>query len=117
MHHVETWFSEPAELLAGQVDHLAEQHLSVWGDPVKEGRECTRDEAWQLLNVTIKGFGNSCSLFAECYGGDAVQINAPFDLHGSELTELLASTVQSDLAHGASFSFTCETILVRSQLL
>ena len=117
LHLFRSSYDKQKLLLSGLIERDGEVVLHLEGRCVKARRECTRDDEWRLLLLTVGAPGQNCSarILAECYGGDAVRIQAPLDMHGSEaqeLTDLLPGTSSASV----SLHFVCETILVRSML-
>lgn len=95
------------------VDERSRRCLGVMGGVLKGRRECTRDEEWQLMRMTVIDFkgGSEVSFLAERTGGDAAVFKAPVQLQGVEEEADLA-VFGDDLQHDVELDFSCDVILV-----
>ena len=106
--------SEAFELRSGRTilqDASDGPQLEVIGTQIKSGRDCLRDNEWQVYKICIRNRGKkSVQLLASKAGGDVAKISAPIEMHGSEEDDFRRDLVGCSTT--ASFTFQCSVLSV-----
>ena len=89
--------------------------LSVSGRQLRATRDCLRDSEWQIYKLNITEAGRrTVRLLSSKTGGDAAQLSAPLEMHGSEEEDLQQHLV--GCSNKASLTFCCSLLTVRHLL-
>ncbi len=90
--------------------------LDITGRQLTSGRDCLRDNDWQVYKLSIFGHGKRpVRLLASKTGGDAAKLIAPMEMHGSEEDDFREHL--ADCSAAARLEFCCSTISVSHSLL
>lgn len=85
--------------------------LEITGKQLSSGRDCLRDDDWQVYKLSIVEAGKKpVKLLASKTGGDAAKILAPMEMHGSEEEDYQQHL--ADCSSTARLDFCCSTISV-----
>lgn len=101
----------PSHLSPGNtwLQQAGESQLNVEGTLLGRGSDCLRDEDWQVYRLYVKEAGcPPVRLLASKTGGDAAQICAPLEMHGSEEEDFS----QDGCSTSANLSFRCRILMV-----
>ena len=105
------------KLMIGQARTLsgednATNMVSFYGTECMDLRECTRDEEWSLMKITIVTKNCQCKIIAEKYGGDAIHIRSPVQWQGEE--PFIVADFAQDCMELSELRFDCCKLLADS---
>lgn len=89
--------------------------MEVKGTMIRSGRDCLRDNDWQVYSLNLAEAGEKpVRMLASKTGGDAAQISAPLEMHGSEEEDYEQQL--RGCTTSTSFKFCCREICVSAPL-
>lgn len=78
-------FFEDGTVQGGATDTGDGTQLRVRGSMIQSGRDCLRDDDWQIFQLCISEEGRGAvRMLAGKSGGDAAKLEAPLETHGTE---------------------------------